>query len=84
MPTRSSGANSWDWKSKSLPGHARESSASAPGAFLAAETRGLLDGCRGGGPPATTILGFAGGLAESSRNVDVDPDPTSVRSSETV
>jgi transcriptional regulator GlxA family with amidase domain len=48
------------------------------GAFLAAEA-GLLDGCR-----ATTHWAFAKRLAREFPDVDVDPDPIFVRSSETV
>jgi transcriptional regulator GlxA family with amidase domain len=48
------------------------------GAFLAAEA-GLLDGCR-----ATTHWAFAERLARDFPNVDVDPDPIFIRSSETV
>lgn len=48
------------------------------GAFLAAEA-GLLDGCR-----ATTHWAFAERLARDFPNIDVDPDPIFIRSSETV
>jgi len=48
------------------------------GAFLAAEA-GLLDGCR-----ATTHWAFAQRLAREFPDIDVDPDPIFVRSSETV
>jgi len=66
-----------DWI-KVTSGHARRVVSVCTGAFLAAEA-GLLDGCR-----ATTHWAFAGRLAEEFPNVDVDPDPIFVRSSETV
>jgi transcriptional regulator GlxA family with amidase domain len=48
------------------------------GAFLAAQA-GLLDGCA-----ATTHWAYAGQLAREFPDVDVDPDPIFVRSSESV
>jgi transcriptional regulator GlxA family with amidase domain len=48
------------------------------GAFLAAQA-GLLDGC-----PATTHWAYAGQLAREFPDVDVDPEPIFVRSSESV
>jgi transcriptional regulator GlxA family with amidase domain len=72
-----SSAELMDWI-KVTSGHARRVVSVCTGAFLAAEA-GLLDGCR-----ATTHWAFAGRLAEEFPNVDVDPDPIFVRSSETV
>jgi transcriptional regulator GlxA family with amidase domain len=72
-----SSAELMDWI-KITAGHARRVVSVCTGAFLAAEA-GLLDGCR-----ATTHWAFAGRLAEEFPNVDVDPDPIFIRSSETV
>jgi transcriptional regulator GlxA family with amidase domain len=66
-----------DWIT-SVSGTARRVITVCTGAFLAAEA-GLLDGCR-----ATTHWAFAKRLAREFPDVDVDPDPIFVRSSETV
>src|SRR6202022_1671751 len=66
-----------DWIVAAAP-EARRVVSVCTGAFLAAQA-GLLDGCR-----ATTHWAFAGRLAEEFPNVDVDPDPIFIRSSETV
>ena len=66
-----------DWI-KAVSGNARRVVSVCTGAFLAAES-GLLDGCR-----ATTHWAFAERLASEFPNVDVDPDPIFVRSSERV
>jgi transcriptional regulator GlxA family with amidase domain len=63
---------------KAASRHARRVVSVCTGAFVVAEA-GLLDGCR-----ATTHWAFAGRLAEEFPNIDVDPDPIFVRSSETV
>jgi transcriptional regulator GlxA family with amidase domain len=63
---------------KSVARTARRVVTVCTGAFLAAEA-GLLDGCR-----ATTHWAFAERLAKEFPDVDVDPDPIYVRSSETV
>ncbi|MBV8787620.1 MAG: GlxA family transcriptional regulator [Mycobacterium sp.] len=66
-----------DWI-KAVSGNARRVVSVCTGAFLAAES-GLLDGCR-----ATTHWAFAERLASEFPNVDVDPDPIFVRSSDRV
>jgi len=66
-----------DWI-KAVSGSARRVVSVCTGAFIAAEA-GLLDGSR-----ATTHWAFAGQLANEFPNIDVDPDPIFVRSSETV
>jgi transcriptional regulator GlxA family with amidase domain len=63
---------------KAASGSARRVVSVCTGAFIAAEA-GLLDGNR-----ATTHWAFAGQLAHEFPNIDVDPDPIFVRSSETV
>ena len=66
-----------DWI-KAVSGNARRVVSVCTGAFLAAES-GLLDGCR-----ATTHWAFAERLASEFPNVEVDPDPIFVRSSDTM
>lgn len=66
-----------DWI-KAVSGNARRVVSVCTGAFLAAES-GLLDGCR-----ATTHWAFADRLADEFPNVEVDPDPIFVRSSDRV
>jgi transcriptional regulator GlxA family with amidase domain len=66
-----------DWI-KAVAGHARRIVSVCTGAFLAAES-GLLDGCR-----VTTHWAFAKRLARQFPDIDVDPDPIFVRSSEKV
>ena len=66
-----------DWI-KAVSGNARRVVSVCTGAFLAAES-GLLDGCR-----ATTHWAFAERLASEFPNVEVDPDPIFVRSSDRV
>ena len=63
---------------KSVSRTARRVVTVCTGAFLAAEA-GLLNGCR-----ATTHWAFAQRLAREFPDIDVDPDPIFVRSSETV
>lgn len=63
---------------KTASGAARRVISVCTGAFLAAEA-GLLDGCR-----VTTHWAFAERLAQEFPNIEVDPDPIFVRSSETV
>jgi transcriptional regulator GlxA family with amidase domain len=63
---------------KAVTPNARRVVSVCTGAFLAAEA-GLLDGCR-----ATTHWAFARRLQEEFPNVDVDPEPIFVRSSEKV
>jgi transcriptional regulator GlxA family with amidase domain len=66
-----------DWI-KRVTGNARRVVTVCTGAFLAAEA-GLLNGRR-----VTTHWAFAGRLAREFPDIDVDPDPIFVRSSDTV